>query len=102
MAQVRRRYTTVDRSRDWIVSVAWDESALDRVHWFEAQVSGADEKTGEALRLSPDLARYRIGEVEHAFREYVRIDWDGDREAAIRHYLDTIYRRVYQYIERGH
>jgi hypothetical protein len=40
--------------------------------------------------------------VEHSFRQYVTLDWGGDREAAIRHHLDTIYRRVSSYIERGH
>ena len=102
MTRQRRRYTTVDGKRDWIVTVAWDEGALDRVHWFEAKVAAQDEATGEALPLPPELATYRIGEVERPFREYVRLDWDGDREAAVRHFLDTIYRRVYAFVERGH
>lgn len=92
----------MDGSRDWIVTVAWDESALEKRHWFEAKLSAVAETDGESLKLPPELATYRIGEVEHPFREYVRIDWDGDQEAAIRHYLNTIYRRVYAYIERGH
>jgi hypothetical protein len=29
------------------------------------------------------------------------MDWNGDREAAINHHLGTIYRRVYDYLERG-
>ena len=102
MAQVRRRYTTVDGSLDWIVTVAWDESALEKRHWFEAKLSAVAEASGELLKLPPELATYRIGETEHPFRDYVRIDWDGDREAAIGHHIDTVYRRVYAFIERGH
>lgn len=102
MAQARRRYTSVDGSRDWIVTVAWDESALEKSHWFEAHVAVVGEASGESLKLPPEMATYRIGEIEHSFREYVRIDWDGDQEAAIRHYLNTIYRRVYAFIEHGH
>ncbi|GAB4468638.1 MAG: hypothetical protein OHK0029_41130 [Armatimonadaceae bacterium] len=102
MTQVRRRYTTVDGSNDWIVTVAYDERRLDSAHWFETKVSAANERTGEAYPFPPEIATYRIGEVEHTFREYVRIDWNGDQEAAIAHLLNTIYRRVYSFIERGH
>ncbi len=35
-------------------------------------------------------------------RDWVARDWDGDREAAVDHHLGTIYRRVYDFIERGH
>lgn len=102
MAHVKRRYTTMDGQADWIVSVTWDERALDKAHWFEAQVEAADEKTGKKYKFPPEIRTYRIGEIEHSFREYVAVDWDGDREAAINHFLGTIYRRVYSYIERGH
>ena len=102
MALVKRRYTTVDRSVDWIVTVSWDERSLDRAHWFEAHVGAVDEKSGSRFKLPAEIATYRIGEIEHSFRQYVALDWGGDREAAINHFLDTIYRRVYSYIERGH
>ena len=48
------------------------------------------------------LATYRIGEVEHSFQQIVQLDWGGDQEAATDHFLSTIYRRTYAYIERGH
>ena len=102
MAQARRRYTTVDGSNDWIVTVTWDERGLDSAHWFETKVEAVNEKTGGKFKFPPEIRTYRIGEIEHSFREYVKIDWEGDREAAVGHLLNTIYRRVYSYIERGH
>ena len=101
ITQAKRRYTTVDGKNDWIVMVAHDAKSLDTAHWFEAQVSAKNEKTGERFPFPPEIATYRVGEVEHDFRQYVALDWGGDKEAAIRHFLDTIYRRVYSYIERG-
>lgn len=102
MPTVRRRYTTVNGRNDWLVSASFDERALDKAHWFEAKVSAVDERTGEEFPFPPEIKTYRIGEVEHTFRDIVRIDWAGDREAALDHFLNTIYRRVYSYIERGH
>ena len=102
MARVKRRYTTVEGDQDWIVAVSYDDHALGRAHWFEAQVSAVNERTGSALALPKELATYRIGETEHPFRDYVRMDWGGDTEAALGHLVNTIYRRVYAYIERGH
>ena len=102
MTQVKRRYTTVDKKNDWIVDVSYDEPRLDKAQWFEAQVAAENERTGEKYKFPPEIRTYRVGEIEHNFGQYVQIDWGGDREAAIRHYLDTIYRRVYSFIERGH
>lgn len=102
MAQVKRRYTTVDGKNDWIVSAAYDERGLSTAKWFETKISASNERTGENYPFPPEIATYRIGEIEHTFREYVALDFAGDRDAAIRHLLDTIYRRVYSYIERGH
>lgn len=102
MTRVRRRYTTVDKSTDWIVTVSWDPAILNRAQWFEAHVAAVDERTGRRLNFPPEITTYRVGEIEHTFRQYVALDWGGDREAAISHLLDTIYRRVYSFIERGH
>ncbi len=102
MTTVRRRYTTVDGKNDWIVSAAYDEAKLDTTHWFESRIDAVNEKTGKRYPFPPEIATYRIGEIEHNFREFVTIDYAGDREAAINHLMDTIYRRVYAYIERGH
>ena len=102
MTQVKRRYTTVDKRNDWIVTSAYDEGSLDKAHWFEVKVSAENERTGEKYKLPPEISTYRIGEVEHDFRQYVALDFGGDREAAIGHLLDTLYRRVYAYLERGH
>ena len=101
MAQARRRYTTID-GVDYLVTVSWDERKLDKAHWFETRVEAAEEGTPYKYPFPPEISTYRIGEAEHSFREYVNIDWDGDREAAINHFLNTIFRRVYDYIERGH
>jgi hypothetical protein len=92
----------VDRSADWIVTVAWDPGTLDRAHWFEAHIDAVNERTGRAYAFPPEIATYRIGEAEHPFRRYVALDWGGDRDAAIDHLLETIFRRVYAYLERGH
>ncbi|MBC8102276.1 MAG: hypothetical protein H7Z41_06790 [Cytophagales bacterium] len=102
LTQIKRRYTTVDRATDYIIAVGWDARALDKAKWFEAHVTVTDEKTNRALKLPRELATYRIGEIEHTFREYVALDFGGDREAAIDHLTDTIYRRLHQFIERGH
>ena len=101
MAQVKRRYTTTS-GVDWIVTATFDERALDKAHWFEAKVEAVEEKTGRKYAFPREIRTYRIGEIEHSFRQYVDIDWAGDREAAINHFLGTIYRRVYDFIERGH
>jgi hypothetical protein len=102
MALVKRRYTTVKGGEDWIVSVSWDDKSLEKAHWFEASVSATSEKTGAEFPFPKEIATYRIGEIEHSFREYVRLDFDGDTEAALKHLTDVIYRRIYSYIERGH
>jgi hypothetical protein len=54
------------------------------------------------MKLPPFIETYRIGEPERPFREIVKTDFDGDQEAALSHQFDTIFRRIYQYIERGH
>lgn len=102
MAQVKRRYTTRDGKNDWIVTVSYDERGLSTAHWFEAKVAAVNEQTGAQYPFAPEIATYRIGEIEHTFREFVALDFGGDREAAIDHLLSTIYRRVYSFIERGH
>jgi len=102
MNVTRRRYTTVDTSTTYIVAVAQDPTALARKHWFEAQVTVTNEATGASMKLPPFIETYRIGEPERPFREIVKTDFDGDQEAALSHQFDTIFRRVYQYIERGH
>ena len=79
MAQVKRRYTTMD-GVDWIVTAEYDEPALDKAHWFEAKVEATEEKTGRKYPFPREIRTYRIGEIEHSFRQYVDIDWDGDRE----------------------
>jgi hypothetical protein len=85
MTQVKRRYTTNDKSADWI-----------------ANVDAVNEQTGVVYPFPKEIATYRIGEIEHKFSEYVKIDFDGDQEAALKHLQESIYRRVYSYIERGH
>jgi hypothetical protein len=102
LTQTKRRYTTVDKSADYIISVGWDAQTLDKARWFEAHVTATNEATGKALKLPGELSTFRIGEIEHTFREYVALDWGGDREAAINHLSNQIYRRVHQFIERGH
>ncbi|MBC7809368.1 MAG: hypothetical protein H7145_24805 [Akkermansiaceae bacterium] len=102
MIKIRKRYTTVDGKNDWIVSATYDETKLDTMHWFETRIKAVNEKTGKEYPLPPEIALYRIGEIEHAFRDYVKVDFGGDREAAISHFMNTIYRRVYSFIERGH
>jgi hypothetical protein len=102
MARVKRRYTSVSGDEDWIVSVSYDDHSLARAHWFEAQVGAVNEATGTAFAFPKELATYRIGETEHPFRDYVQMDWGGDTEAAVGHLVNTIYRRVYAFIERGH
>jgi hypothetical protein len=102
MALVKRRYTTVDGKTDWIVTVSYEERGLSTAHWFESKVSAVNERTGEKYPFPPEIATYRVGEIEHSFRQYVALDFGGDREAAITHLLSTIYRRVYSFIERGH
>jgi hypothetical protein len=102
MTRIRKRYTTVNGNEDWIVSVSYDDHTLARVHWFEAQVSAVSEATGKTFLFPKELATYRIGETEHPFREYIRMDWGGDTQAALDHLVSTIYRRVYACIERGH
>jgi hypothetical protein len=101
MAQTKRRYTTT-AGTDWVVTTTWDERVLDKAHWFEAKVEAVEEKTGRKYPFPREIRTYRIGEIEHAFRDIVRIDWEGDREAAVNHFLGTIHRRVYNFIERGH
>lgn len=101
MAATKRRYTTVDGKDDWIVSVSYEDKALNASHWFEASVSAKNEKTGAQFAFPRELATYRIGEVERPFRQLIALDWNGDTEAALRHHLDTIYRRVYSCIEYG-
>lgn len=102
MTQVKRRYTTVDGKNDWIVSASYDEAGFDRAHWFEVPISAENERTGEKMKFPPELRTYRIGEIEHTFKQYVDIDFGGDLSAAVQHHLDTIFRRVYSFIERGH
>lgn len=100
--QTKHRYTSVDGKNDFIVTVGVDPAALDRAHWFEASVGVENERTGEKMKLPRELATYRIGEIEHSFKQFVALDFGGDRDAAVSHHLDTIYRRVYSFIERGH
>lgn len=102
MTQVRRRYTTIRTGEDILVTVSWNEDALSTAHWFEAKVAAMAEKTGAAVKLPRELATYRVGETERPYREYIRIDFGGDREAALQHLLGTITRRVYSFLERGH
>lgn len=101
MTQIKRRYTTVD-GVDWLVTATWNEGALDKAHWFEAQIEAVEEKTGRKHVFPPEIRTFRFGEAERPFRDWVARDWDGDREAAIAHLMDTTYRRVYSYIDRGH
>jgi len=102
MVRERRRYTTVDGNRDWVVTVEWDDTAVDHAHWFESRISVRDEKSGETMVLPRELSTYRIGEIEHSVRDIIRLDWDGDRDAALSHFRHTIFRRIYSFIERGH
>lgn len=102
MNVTRRRYTTVDTSTTYIVAVEQDPTALARKHWFEAHITVTDEKSGKELPLPAFIETYRIGEPERPFRDVIRTDFDGDQEAALSHQFDTIFRRVYQFIERGH
>ena len=102
MTQVRRRYTTVETGEDILVTVSWNEDSLATSHWFEAKVVAEREKGGEPIKLPRELATYRVGETERPYRDLIKIDFDGDREAAFQHLLGTITRRVYSYLERGH
>jgi hypothetical protein len=102
MTQVRRRYTTVRDGKDYLVSIAYNEDALESAHWFEAQVEVREEADGKPFKLPRELGTYRVGETERPYRDLIRLDFDGDREAALTHLLGTICRRVYAFIERGH
>jgi len=102
MALTKRRYTTVDGKNDWIVTATWDEAKLGTGHWFEATLDAQNERTREKMKFPPELRTYRIGEIEHTFAQIVTLDYNGDREAAVEHLLQTIFRRVYSFIERGH
>ncbi len=100
MAQSKRRYTTVDGTKDYIVTASFADVSSE--HWFEVQVDVIDEGSGARLRLPAELATYRVGEIEHRFRDIVRLDFGGDPEAAVDHILATLFRRIYTFIERGH
>lgn len=101
MTEVKRRYTTLEGD-DYIVTAAYDERKLDKAHWFEAKIDAYNERTGDDFHFPREIATYRIGEAERPFRDWCARDWDGDREACINHLMGTIFRRVYDYIERGH
>ena len=75
---------------------------MARKHWFEATITVTDETSGASMKLPPFIETYRIGEPERPVRDVVKTDFDGDQEAALSHQFDTIFRRVYQFIERGH
>lgn len=102
MTLVRRRYTTVREGKDYLVSIAYNEDALSAAHWFEAKIEVKGEADGQPLKLPRELATYRVGETERPYRELIRMDFGGDREAALTHLLGTICRRIYAFIERGH
>ena len=102
MTETKRRYTSVDGKEDYVVGVSYNEALLDTAQWFEAGVTAQNERTGDKIKLPPEMARYRIGEIEHTFKQFVALDFGGDREAALSHHLDTIFRRIYFYLERGH
>ena len=102
MATVKRRYTTSDGKNDWIVSATYDPKSFASAHWLEVQIAATNELSGADFKFPPEIRTYRVGEVEHTYRQAVALDFGGDQEAALNHHLGTIFRRVYSYIERGH
>lgn len=99
---VKRRYTSNDGKNNWIVSAAYDAGGLGSMHWLEVSVAATNEGSDESFKFPPEIRTYRIGEVENSFQQSVALDFGGDRDAALDHHLNTIFRRVYSYIERGH
>lgn len=102
MTTVKRRYTTNDGKNDWIVSASYDPKTFASAHWLEVAIGATHEGSGEDFKFPTEIRTFRIGEIEHTFRQAIVLDFGGDQEAAMDHHLNTIFRRVYSYIERGH
>jgi hypothetical protein len=94
-------YRCVD-GRNYDVKMSWNENFKDADLIFKITFAAIDQATDRALKLPREIATYAIGDPSETLGERVKYYYHGDRQLMMTDYLTSAYRRVTDWIERGH
>jgi len=97
----KSRYHCID-GRTYDVSMSWGENFKDADNVFKIAFTALDTTTSRPLKLPREIGTYAIGDPEETMGERVKFYYGGSRELLMSDYLTTAYRRVCDWIERGH
>jgi hypothetical protein len=86
--------------RSYNLKMSWNEKIKESEFVFPIQFVATDRQSGRPLKLPRDIATYQFGDATENIGERTRLYY-GSREALIAHYLESAYRRVTDWINRG-
>jgi hypothetical protein len=87
--------------RSYTLKMSWNEKIKESELVFPIQFTAIDRKSGQALKLPRDIATLAYGDATEDIGERTKLYYGGSREAMIAHYLESAYRRVTDWINRG-
>jgi len=87
--------------RSYDLSMSWNETIKDSEHVFPIQFTATDRANGRKLKMPREIATFAIGDPIETIGDRARVYYDGSREAMIAHYLESAFRRVTDWIQRG-
>jgi hypothetical protein len=94
-------YHTRD-GRTYDMTMSWNETFKDSDHVFPIHFQFVDKSTGRAVVLPREIATFALGGPEDTLTYRIQTDYAGSREAMIGDFTEMAYRRVTDWLERGH
>ncbi len=97
----KSHYHCVD-GRDYEITMSWNENFKDTDVIFKIAFAATDQSSKRALKMPREIATYAIADPGEPLGERVKYYYHGDRQLLMTDYLTSAYRRVTDWIERGH
>ena len=88
--------------RSYTLTMAWNENFKDKDHIFKITFKAVDQASDLPYVLPREIATYQIGDPDENLGERVKYYYENSRELLMSDYLTTAYRRVCDFLQRGH
>jgi hypothetical protein len=87
--------------RSYDLTMTWNEKIKESENVFPVLFAATDRAGGRKLKMPREIATFALGDPMETIGERTRNYYGGSREAMIAHYLESAYRRVTDWIQRG-
>jgi len=87
--------------RSYDLTMSWDEKIKETETVFPIKFAAVERTTGQKLKMPREIATFAFGDPLMTIGERVRLYYAGSNEAMVAHFLESAYRRVTDWVQRG-